>query len=206
MGATKSKLVGFDEHKLYQRMLNKVVGEQNKRLVAYAQNKIVEIGNQIKTYHSRNGMDRTGNLLDSLCWGVSYNHQLIKCGFYREPQGRGVSYLHEWFSGDVKYLNPVNGHQLAQDYINKYGNNPSGGNGWKVFFAILAPYWGYWEKGFTLNSGFGGSPRFMQFAVMTQFYDEIKSDLKPARTRFRVSVAKYDRTKLEKRWERYSKL
>ena len=154
-------------------------------------------------------MDRTGNLLDSLLWGVSYEGKLVEGGFYRDAQARGESYLHEWFSGDVKYLIPVNGRQLAQTYMQKYGNN--GAKGWRVFFAILAPYWGYWEKGFTMKSGGGDSgiprsTRFMQFAVMTQFYDEIKKDLKPARVRFRVSVAKYNRTKLEKKWKKYANL
>jgi hypothetical protein len=154
-------------------------------------------------------MDRTGNLLDSLLWGVSYDGKLVDGGFYRDAQANEESYLHEWFSDDVKYLIPVNGRQLAQTYLQKYGNN--GANGWRVFFAILAPYWGYWEKGFKMKSGGGDSgiprsERFMQFAVMTQFYDEVKKDLKPARVRFRVSVAKYNRTQLEKKWKKFSGL
>ena len=197
-----SRATGFNAKQMAADMLKVVVDEQNNRLIEYAKNKIVEIGNQIKTYHSRNGMDRTGNLLDSLCWGVSYDGKLIKGGFYRPKRASETSYLHEWFSGDVKYLLPVDGHQIAEEYIEKYGNN--GAKGWKVFFAILAPYWGYWEKGFMLKSNFGKKSRFMQFAVMTQFYDEIKRDLKPARVRFRVSVAKYQRQKLEKRWERHA--
>ena len=200
----KSKVIGFNAKSMAAAMMKNVVAEQNRRLVEYAKEKILAIGNQIQTYHSRNHMDRTGNLLDSLLWGVSYEGKLVEGGFYRDAQARGESYLHEWFSGDVRYLIPVNGRQLAQTYMQKYGNN--GAKGWRVFFAILAPYWGYWEKGFTMKSGGGDSgiprsTRFMQFAVMTQFYDEIKKDLKPARVRFRVSVAKYNRTKLEKKWE-----
>ena len=205
----KSKVIGFNAKSMAAAMMKNVVAEQNRRLVEYAKEKILAIGNQIQTYHSRNHMDRTGNLLDSLLWGVSYEGKLVEGGFYRDAQARGESYLHEWFSGDVKYLIPVNGRQLAQTYMQKYGNN--GAKGWRVFFAILAPYWGYWEKGFTMKSGGGdsGTPRstrFMQFAVMTQFYDEIKKDLKPARVRFRVSVAKYNRTKLEKKWKKYANL
>ena len=205
----KSKVIGFNAKSMAAAMMKNVVAEQNRRLVEYAKEKMLAIGNQIQTYHSRNHMDRTGNLLDSLLWGVSYEGKLVEGGFYRDAQARGESYLHEWFSGDVKYLIPVNGRQLAQTYMQKYGNN--GAKGWRVFFAILAPYWGYWEKGFTMKSGGGdsGTPRstrFMQFAVMTQFYDEIKKDLKPARVRFRVSVAKYNRTKLEKKWEKYANL
>lgn len=205
----KSKVIGFNAKSMAAAMMKNVVAEQNRRLVEYAKEKILAIGNQIQTYHSRNHMDRTGNLLDSLLWGVSYEGKLVEGGFYRDAQARGESYLHEWFSGDVKYLIPVNGRQLAQTYMQKYGNN--GAKGWRVFFAILAPYWGYWEKGFTMKSGGGDSgiprsTRFMQFAVMTQFYDEVKQDLKPARVRFRVSVAKYNRTKLEKKWEKYANL
>ena len=205
----KSKVIGFNAKSMAAAMMKNVVAEQNRRLVEYAKEKILAIGNQIQTYHSRNHMDRTGNLLDSLLWGVSYEGKLVEGGFYRDAQARGESYLHEWFSGDVKYLIPVNGRQLAQTYMQKYGNN--GAKGWRVFFAILAPYWGYWEKGFTMKSGGGdsgipSSTRFMQFAVMTQFYDEVKQDLKPARVRFRVSVAKYNRTKLEKKWKKYANL
>ena len=205
----KSKVIGFNAKSMAAAMMKNVVAEQNRRLVEYAKEKILAIGNQIQTYHSRNHMDRTGNLLDSLLWGVSYEGKLVEGGFYRDAQARGESYLHEWFSGDVKYLIPVNGRQLAQAYMQKYGNN--GAKGWRVFFAILAPYWGYWEKGFTMKSGGGDSgiprsTRFMQFSVMTQFYDEVKQDLKPARVRFRVSVAKYNRTKLEKKWEKYANL
>ena len=212
----KSKVIGFNAKSMAAAMMKNVVAEQNRRLVEYAKEKILAIGNQIQTYHSRNHMDRTGNLLNSLCWGVSYNGKLVEGGFFRDAvlNNKGIaktseSFLHEWFSGDVKYLIPVNGRQLAQTYMQKYGNN--GAKGWRVFFAILAPYWGYWEKGFTMKSGGGDSgiprsTRFMQFAVMTQFYDEIKKDLKPARVRFRVSVAKYNRTKLEKKWEKYANL
>ena len=62
-----------------------------------------------------------------------------------------------------------------------------------VFFAILAPYWGYWEKGFNMKVGWEGNRTaiFQQFAVMSQFYDIVKSNLKPARTRLKVYVPKY---------------
>lgn len=210
----KGRVVGFNSKTMADTMMKTVVDEQNRRFIEYAKEEVGKIGNRIREYHSANNMDRTGNLLDSLCWGVSYAGKLVEGGFYRNAQASRTSYLHEWFSGDVKYLIPVSGHQLADEYINKYGNN--GAQGWRVFFAILAPYWGYWEKGFNMKSGGGvmrvGSKtfkipqtsRFLQFAVMTQFYDEIKSDLKPARVRFRSSVAKYERQRLEKKWERIS--
>lgn len=197
----KSRVVGFNAKKMFDDMMKVVVEEQNTRLIEYAKEKIIKIGNQIQTYHSRNHMDRTGNLLDSLLWGVSYNSKLVEGGFYRDAQAKGDSYLHEWFYGDDAYLYPVNGRKFAAEYMEKYGNRGNS-QGWKVFFAILAPYWGYWEKGFTMKSNFGHKSKFVQFAVMTQFYDEIKKDLKPARVRFRVSVAKYTKEKIDRRRQR----
>ena len=204
----ESKIVGFDKAKLAESMMKLVVEEQNQRFIEYARDTIQKIGGRIREYHSRNNMDRSGNLLDSLCWGVSYNGKLVKGGFYRSAKASYDSGLHEWSKVSFKDKDsghwvdhmeadePVNGHQLALEYIFKYGNN-GGMKGWKVFFAILAPYWGYWEKGFTLkhgfssNGGFTGST-FKQFAVMTEFYDILKGDLVPARVRKpRISVAKY---------------
>ena len=209
----KSRVVGFDGNALVKAMMKEVIEKQRQLFVDYAKDKIQAIGNAIKAYHGAHNMDRTGNLLDSLCWGVCYEGKLLESGFYRPAQAHGNSYLHEWFSGDVKSLLPVYGRQLAEQYIDKYGNN--GAKGWKVFFAILAPYWGYWEKGFRMTheefkprgKGYSmGIRSFYRFAIMTQFYDEIKADLKPARTRFRVSVAKYEKSKLERRWNKYSRI
>lgn len=206
-----SKTIGLDTDKLYREMLNNVVTEQTRRFIEYAKKEVAKIGDHIKTYASGNHMDRTGNLLNSLCWGVSYDGKLVGGGFYRKAiarnkgiDGTSTSYLHEWFSGDEKYLLPVNGRKLAYDYVIKYGNN--GSRGWRVFFAILAPYWGYWEKGFKLKSYFGeGGARFMQFAVMTHFFDEVKTELRPARTRFRCSVPKYTHEQLVKKWNKQTK-
>lgn len=207
----KSRVTNWNANKMKEQLFAILSAEQNKRLIDYAKGKIVEIGQAIEQYHSAHHMDRTGNLLNSLCWGVSYNGSLIEGGFYRDAvlhnngiDGSSTSYLHEWFVGDEKYLEPVNGRQLAEGYLQTYGNN--GAKGWRVFFAILAPYWGYWEKGFTMNSKFGagksGVSGFYQFAVLTHFYDSIKRDLKPARTRLRVSVRKYDHAKLKKKWNK----
>ncbi len=207
----KSRVTNWNANKMKEQLFAILSAEQNKRLIDYAKGKIVEIGQAIEQYHSAHHMDRTGNLLNSLCWGVSYNGSLIEGGFYRDAvlhnngiDGSSTSYLHEWFGGDEKYLEPVNGRQLAEGYLQTYGNN--GAKGWRVFFAILAPYWGYWEKGFTMNSKFGagksGISGFYRFAVLTYFYDSIKRDLKPARTRLRVSVRKYDHAKLKKKWNK----
>ena len=208
----KGRIVNFSAPKMEADMMKIVVAEQNYRLIEYAKRKIIKIGNSIREYHSRNGMDRTGNLLESLLWGVSYDGKLVEGGFFGEAGATRTSYLHEWMSGDVKYLIPVNGRQLAEGYLQQFGNSGSGR--WRVFFAILAPYWGYWEKGFRMNSGFQpkgagrayarGVRSFYRFAVMAQFYDEVKPELKPARVRYRVSVPKYERAKLEKRWRKYA--
>jgi len=199
----RSKVI-FNSTALRNKILSNAVALQNARFIAYAEEEVQKIGTAIHQYHSRHNMDRHHNLLDSLCWGVTYHGELVGSGFYREKLATQPSYLHEWFSGDEKYLYPVNGHQLAEDYIKKYGNQ-GGKNGWKVFFAILAPYWGYWEKGFTLKSHFGGGSQFVQFAVMAEAYDQIRSDLRPARKYyFNSSVPKYDHAVLQKRWRRYA--
>lgn len=198
-----TQFVNFDAGKMKAAMMQVAIDEQNKRLIAYAEKKIKEIGNTIKTYHSRNNLDRTGNLLNSLCWGVSYRGEMIGSGFYREPQtrtrtnrwgeerglgaqGGTSSYLHEFFNE----MEEVNGRQLAEDFIkSQAGLFPSG---WRIFFAILAPYWGYWESGFTLRPGYGaGRTMFIQFSVMSQHYTRIIKDLKPAEMRFTVYVPKY---------------
>ena len=183
----KKSQVIFDSNALMKVMIKNLTEEQTRRLVAYAEDKIKEIGDQIQSYHSANHMDRTGNLLNSLCWGVSYDGELKASGFYREASSVKESYLHEW--GDYAGTFVVDGHAEAENYIQKYGKAGSGNGYWRVFFAILAPYWGYWEKGFTMvhgfsnnkgNSKFRGST-FKRFAVMTEFYDVMSKELKPAK-------------------------
>ena len=183
-------------------MTNLVIEEQNRRLIEYAKETIVKIGDEIQKYHSRNHMDRTGNLLASLCWGVSYDNKLVDGGYYVES-AHGSSWVHEFWP-DIAI--PVNGHELAATYLEKYGNKGCE-HKWKTFFAILAPYWGYWEKGFTMKGGGGNSPipmyeKRLQFSVMTQFFDIIKGELKPMRTRFRCSIKKYNYQKMMKRWRK----
>lgn len=179
----KKSQVKFDSKALKKAMLNNLIPLQTARLVAYAKDTIQKIGNTIRMYHSVHNMDRTGNLLDSLCWGVSYNNELIDSGFYREQVASKPSFLHEW--GAFRGTFAVYGHEEAQNYINKYGKTGSGNGYWRVFFAILAPYWGYWEEGFTLKSIHG--EQFRRFAVMSQYYDKIGKDLKPAKPTFHVS-------------------
>lgn len=198
---TKSKVIGFSAARMKRDMMKIVVTEQTDRLIEYAMAKIGEIGDRIQEYHSANHMDRYGNLLDSLCWGVAYDGKLKASGFYRDEAADRESYLHEWFTTDViSSMFPIYGHGLAQQYIENY--NGDSGKGWSIFFAILAPYWGYWEKGFTMTSKARGwdendvmRTRTYRFAVMTEIFDQVKRDLKPAKVRLHVHVAKYNTNK-----------
>lgn len=209
----KGKIVGFNANKLAEQMMANAVAEQNRRLVEYAEARILMLGETISSWNSRHHMDDTGNLLDSLCWGVCYDGKTIQSGFYRSPKANTPSYLHGWstveFADPKRFKRhavgesvsswvkmdagePVNGHDLAAAYLQQAHMKCKAGE-WLVFFAILAPYWGYWEKGFNMKVGWEGNRTtiFQQFAVMSQFYDIVKSNLKPARTRLNVYVPKY---------------
>ena len=211
----KESKVIFDTNALRRVMMDNLVREQTNRLIDYAKETITQIGNRILSYHSAHHMDRTGNLINSLCWGVSYGGELQDSGFFREASALSESFLHEFYP-DFKYAFPVNGHALAQQYLSQYGKAGSKGS-WRVFFAILAPYWGYWEQGFRMKSGGGNSgiPRnekFLRFAVMTEFYDKITNDLRPAKTKIKIHVEKYSRpysigsykmpSSIQRTWER----
>lgn len=190
----KRTKVVFNAAALRKRLTDSYVNEQTRRLIEYAKEKIVELGNEIQTYASRNHMDRTGQLLNSLCWGVTYDGKLVDSGFYREEAIRmkSSSYLHEFFDN----AELVQGRKLAQEYLKAY--KPQG-DGWNVFLAILAPYWGYWESGFTMI-GFSrdesGEPKrkvlgHFQHAVLVHKYIEFLADLKPAKVTINVFVPKY---------------
>lgn len=212
----KSRVIGLEAYSrgLKKELTEYWVKEQTRRLIEYAKEKIVSIGNTIQSYHSRNHMDRTGNLLNSLCWGVAYDGKLMDYGFFRDAESLKESHLHERFKEDWQI--PVNGHALADGYIKRYGKM-SGANMWRVWFAILAPYWGYWEEGFTMvhgysqQGGFMGST-FVKFAVMSEVYDQVAKELAPAKPKIKVHVEKYTKpytigkTKikgsLDRRWER----
>lgn len=201
----KSKVI-FNKEAFRSKLTVELTDFQTQSLIEYAESKIIEIGDMIQTYHSRNHMDRTGNLLNSLCWYVTYDGKRKAYGFYRDEVIRGKgkggstrSWLHEFFSEtDME----VNGRQLAQSFV----NSQNGKTGyWTVGFAILAPYWGYWESGFTMKGGGGeiGIPngresfvmptfkRHMQFQVMTHVFDNVRVDLKPAEVHLSVYVPIY---------------
>jgi hypothetical protein len=193
----QGKIIGFNAAKMAEQMMANAVAEQNRRLVEYAKEEIKRLGDTIQTYNSRNHMDRSGHLLNSLCWGVAYNGKLVDSGFYRDETLKSHttwnekdttnSYLHEWLPEYEAFQ--VQGRQLAEQYIQRYGTAGSQGGYWRVFFAILAPYWGYWESGFNMVHGKGKNKRasFRQFAVMAQVYDKVSKDLKPAKTKFEVT-------------------
>lgn len=214
----KTRIIGFNAKQLEKELWEQASKEQTARLIEYAKEKIISLGDSISSYHSRHNLDRTGNLLDSLCWGVSFDGRLAEGGFYRQKTAFYSSSLHEWsqvsfwdrkasppmaIDNFSDFEDPVDGHALAEQYIEKMGNNGAMKNGWKVFFAILAPYWGYWEKGFTLYPHFARSETlFMQrkqFAVMTMLKDSVQSELKPAKTTISVRVPTYTSLSLYKK-------
>lgn len=201
--AKKTKIIGWKPQKVLKEMTDNAIALQSKNLVEYAKGHIYMLGETIAAYNSRNNMDRTGNLLDSLCWGVTYNGRYVDNGFYRDKTADMSSGMHEWWQGGhvtrwkhgeatmwesvgAEHLPEVWGHEMAENFLAR--QEREGENGWRVFFAILAPYWGYWEKGFTVR-GDGTSERFLQFAVMTQFHDHVKQSLAPAKVSFRVTSA-----------------
>ena len=186
----KSTVV-FDSKALAKDIFNNLVPYQTNLLIDYA---MVEIA----SYNDANGLDRTGNLLNSLCWGVTYDGRLMDGGFYREEvhktrtnrwgqtRGLGVgggsdSFLHEFFRDDAEL---VDGRKLAKEYLQ---NVKGKSNKWTVFFAILAPYWGYWEGGFRMIT----TNKRMQFQAMIYVFDDVRKDLKPAKTDITVYRPKY---------------
>ena len=202
-----NSVVVFDSKALAKDIFNNLVPYQTNLLIDYAMVEIKKLGDRIASYNSANGLDRTGNLLNSLCWGVTYDGVLKASGFYREEthkkrtnrkgdeRGFGVhggndSFLHEFFGNDAEL---VEGRKLAKEYLQ---NVRGKANKWTVFFAILAPYWGYWESGFTMKSGGGKSgipfsSRVMQFQAMSYVWDDVRKDLKPAKTNITVYRPKY---------------
>lgn len=201
MGKSRFK---FNAKALGDKLYKRAAEMQSEILVDYAKRIIVEIGDKIQEFGSANHMDRTGNLLNSLVWGVSYNGKLIERGFYRNAESTEESYLHEWMDSDTSSLFPVNGHEKARQFSTRFAR--SGGNGWRVFFAVLAPYWGYWESGFTLKSHFGGGSQHMQFQVMTHIFDEVRMDLRPAKVTFTVGVPKYEYRSRKYKGKNYTNL
>lgn len=193
-----NSVVVFDSKALAKEILNNLVPYQTNLLIDYAMVEIKKLGDRIASYNGANGLDRTGNLLNSLCWGVTHDGVLKASGFYREEthkkrtnrkgdeRGFGVhggndSFLHEFFGNDAEL---VEGRKLAKEYLQ---NVKGKSNKWTVFFAILAPYWGYWEGGFRMVT----TNKRMQFQAMIYVFDDVRKDLKPAKTNITVYRPKY---------------
>lgn len=173
--------VKFDAEKFEKELLAKKREwdrEQTRRLVNYAAQEIIKIGNNMR-------MEDTGNLLDSLCWGVWFNGSLAKYGFYRQQEAEYDSYLHEISPEPPRQS--VNGRNLAQIFLSEY--QPVQRKGWEVVWAATAPYYAYWEQGHE-NVFLGG--QFVQFSTMAERYDKIKGKLEPkARVQFLIEVPVY---------------
>lgn len=193
-----NSVVVFDSKALAKDILNNLVPYQTNLLIDYAMDEIKKLGDRIASYNGANGLDRTGNLLNSLCWGVTYDGVLKASGFYREEvhktrtnrwgqtRGLGVgggsdSFLHEFFRDDAEL---VDGRKLAKEYLQ---NVKGKSNKWTVFFAILAPYWGYWEGGFRMVT----TNKRMQFQAISYVWDDVRKDLKPAKTNITLYRPKY---------------
>lgn len=205
-----SKVVGLDAYlkKLKKELTEYSVDEQTNRLIAYAKRTIIDIADAIQFYGGKHHMDDTGNLLDSLCWGLAYKGKVVATGFYREQRATKLSYLHAW--SDYSEAYPVGGHTLAEKYLQQYTAVTT--DGWRLFFAVLAPYWGYWEEGFMFKGKNGH--KFLKFSVMTQYYDRAGRDLKPAKVTFKTEAPPYSHSynigrahikgSMERRWSRYN--
>ena len=182
----KTRIVGLNIEQMKKEMMATAVNAQTSLLVEYAEKEIKKIGDMIQTYNSKNHMDRSGNLLNSLCWIVTYGKDVKESGFYREAITRKSSYLHEFFSA-IDNPEYVDGRALAETFIQRFGGISGK---WTVAFAILAPYWGYWEGGFTMKLT-DGSTRHLQHQVMTHIFDDVRMDLKPDKVHLTVYRPKY---------------
>lgn len=193
----KSRVIGLDSFlKSMAKEVNDFwVKEQIARLVEYAINKIGEIASAIQSHGY--SMDRTGNLLDSLCWVVAYNNEYKASGFYREQTANDNSYLHELFTTEIREMFPVYGHELARMFIEEHGSKSGQ---FAVYFAVLAPYWGYWEVGHKNVL----THQYEKFAVMAEFRDRVEKDLKPAKISFFRSRPHYTIPKMKKMYKRMS--
>lgn len=145
--------------------------EQTARLIAYAKEEIVRMGELIQQIVTSED-ESTGNLLDSLCWGVWHNKKLQGFGYYRGESAIEDSYLHELSQNRTS----VNGHFLAQQFIAEYQDSLTVNDGWQIVWGVLAPYYVYWEQGH-INVLMGGE--FVKFDAMSQRYDHIENVLKP---------------------------
>lgn len=188
--ASNTRIVGLDIAQMRETMLKNVVAQQNANLIDYAKKRVIEIGDAIQSRGYK--MDRTGNLLDSLCWFVSYDAKIVEGGFYRTAVATRDSYMHELFQTDFKEMFPVHGRKLARMFIRNWGAKYK--DAWCVAFAILAPYWGYWEVGHQNVL----TKKYEHFHIMAEFWDAAKNDLQPMEVAFYRSRHSYTIPKLKR--------
>lgn len=169
--ATRVRFSKSEFRKELMKRKRLVEKEQTARLIAYAQEEMQRMGNLISQIITNVDWN-TGNLLDSLCWGVWHNKKKCATGFYREMQAEYDSYLHELSQNKQ----PVNGRLLAEQFLQEYQDNLTVTDGWQIVWGVLAPYYVYWEEGH-INVLFGGE--FAKFDAMSQRYDHIENVLKP---------------------------
>ena len=152
--------------------------EQTRRLAVYAADEINKIGSKML-------MEDTGNLLDSLCWGLWYKGKLVHNGYYRSmPEAAYDSYIHAISPMPPK--ESVNGRYLAQLFLSEY--QPKQKHGWEVVWAATAPYYAYWEYG---HYNVFLKQR-VQFTTMAERYDHITQKLSPqCRVQFLIEVPTY---------------
>lgn len=179
----KKTRVRFNVEKYRKAVMKHVAEEQNLRLIAYAQDEITKMGDSLKEKMKEKPSDRTHNMLNSLVWAVYYDGKEKKHGYYRKSSStKGKAYLHELSDNPRE----VNGRELAKEFLRTY--QPRVNNGWEIVWAILAPYYAYWEMGHE-NRFYG---KFVKFDMMTQRYDHIRNTLgNLAKVSFSVNVPKY---------------
>lgn len=179
----KKTRVRFNANKYRKAVMKRVADEQTIRLIAYAQEEVSKMGDLLKEKMKEKPSDRTHNMLNSLVWAVYYDGKEKKHGYYRKSAStKGKAYLHE-LSDEPR---EVNGRELAKEFLRTY--QPRVNNGWEIVWAILAPYYAYWEAGHE-NVFYG---KFVKFDMMTQRYDHIRNTLgNHARVSFSVNVPKY---------------
>ena len=154
-----------------EAMRKSVSEEQTQRLIQYAELEIQNIATELFGGALFRGDYATGNMADSLCWGVWYNNKMAKIGYYLDKaQAFFPSYLHQ-LSKNRK--TEVYGRQLAQQFLAQY--KPTIDKGWEIVFGCLAPYEAYWEQGHYNVM----LKQQVQFQAMTQRYDVIKQELSP---------------------------
>lgn len=171
--ATRVRFSKIEFRKELMKHKKLIEAEQTARLIAYAKEEIVKMGELIAQNVISGQDETTGNLLDSLCWGVWFKRKRMGSGYFREPQASEESYLHEL---SPQNRQSVNGHALAQQFLREYGDGITQNDGWHIVWGVLAPYYVYWEQGH-INVLRGGE--FVKFDAMSQRYDHIENVLKP---------------------------